>query len=156
MKSKIVLSAFSAATVAVLLLSGCATGLPTVKKNFKKRYEITLPDDTRLEYVARTSTGLRGESAEYYVLTFEQTPEFISSFKSKNLSDGENAEDYINGLTGYFSSTIDIINGVSKDHLPDFTAVYEWNYGESLNGLCAIYYPDANRMYACYSAITNK
>ena len=156
MKNKLIISALCAAAVCTFIISGCMTGLPSVKRNFKKRHGIILPDDTRLEYIARTSTGLRGESAEYFVFAFDETPEFLASFKSRNLSEDENAESYLDAIKGYFLNTIEIINGVSPEYIPDFNAVYEWTFGESAGGLCAIYYPDVDRMFACYNAISNQ
>lgn len=126
--------------------------LTYAKRTVKNKYGVDLPKNTQLDFFYKEPIDFHGDTVMYFVFKFESTPtETINSFQSNNLKSDEQGEELVTELRIYFKSALDLLGDkVLDDYKPDWDVDFEWNYGENLNGMPALYYPDMLQMIICY------
>ena len=140
---------------ALLSLSACGTTLASVKSMLNRKYGIVLPSDTELIYCHyESNNSWHGDGTDYFVFKFNEEPtSIVENFKSLNLKEGENLDELKEELIEYFNSAISLADEIPQEYLPDWDNAMIWNFGSTLNGLPAIYYPESMEMIVCIFTI---
>ena len=135
----------------LVFICGCGSELDSAKKTIKHKYGVSIPRDAVLEYSFKTAASFHGDGVRYYVFKFENEPtQIISKMQSRNSKSSEQYDELKEDLLYYFKSALEMSDvDIAEDYLPDWDIQFEWNFGEKLGGMPALYYSDNATMVVC-------